>query len=229
MQIFSSSTFARYCPVCLSTVNTTGLCENCLSSITVLGHSCRICLAPMERQAGNICVRCSAGVPFNQVVALTRYTPPISDLICRLKYRRHIYLAKVLGILLADHIKKHRLSLPELLIVVPLHKKRIQQRGFNQSVEIARTVAARLNLKTDYRCIEKSKMTPLQTTLNSYQRRHNLKGAFRLHHPLSVKSVAVLDDVMTTGATVSEIALLLKSYGIPRVEAWVLARTAPPL
>ena len=227
MKIYSDSIFPRYCPVCLSTIDAIGLCRNCLSNLAHLGPSCRICLAPIEQQASNICIPCSAGVPFDQVVALTRYTPPISDLICRLKYCHHIYLAKILGMLLANHIKKHRQTLPELLMVVPLHKQRIRQRGFNQAVEIARTVSAELGLKTAYRCIEKSKTTPLQTTLNSQQRRNNLKGAFRLRHPVCAKSVAVIDDVMTTGATVSEIASLLKRNGVCRVEAWVTARTSP--
>ncbi len=227
MKIFSKSTFSKHCPVCLSAAERAGLCRNCLLSLIQPRHSCRICLVPLERQAGNICISCAAGVPFDQVISLARYTPPLSDLICRLKYHNHIHLAKVLGTLLANHIKKHQRTLPELLIAVPLHKQRIQQRGFNQAVEIARTVSAQLNLKTDYRCIEKSKKTPLQTTLNSHQRRNNLKGAFHLRHSVCTESVALLDDVMTTGATVSEIASLLKKEGVRRVEVWVLARTSP--
>ena len=227
MKIFSNDIFSGHCPVCLSAAERAGLCKNCLANLIQPRHRCRICLAPIERQAGNICIHCSAGVPFDQVVALARYTPPLSDLICRLKYRNHIHLAKVLGTLLANHIKKHQRTLPELLIAVPLHKQRIQQRGFNQAVEIARTVSAELNLKTDFRCIEKSKSTPLQTTLNSHQRRNNLKDAFRLKHSVCTKSVALLDDVMTTGATASEIASLLKKAGVRRVEVWVLARTSP--
>ena len=226
MKIFSNSIFSKHCPVCLSAAESAGLCRNCLSSLAQPKHSCRICLVPIERQAGNICVHCLKGVPFDQVTALARYTPPLSDLICRLKYRNHIHLAKILGTLLANHIKKQQRVLPKLLIAVPLHKKRIQQRGFNQAVEIARTVSAKLSLKTDYRCIEKSKTTPLQTTLNSNQRRNNLKGAFRLRHPVCTESVALLDDVMTTGATVSEISSLLKRAGVRRVEVWVLARTS---
>ena len=227
MKIFSKSIFSKHCPVCLSAIERKGLCKNCLSNLIQPRHSCRICLVPLERQAGNICISCAAGVSFDQVVALARYTPPLSDLICRLKYHNHIYLAKVLGTLLANHIKKHRRKLPELLITVPLHKQRIKQRGFNQAVEIARSVSAELNLKTDYRCIEKSKITPLQTTLNSHRRKNNLKGAFRLRRPVYAKSIALLDDVMTTGATVSEIASLLKKEGVHRVEVWVLARTSP--
>ena len=229
MNIFSDSIFPSYCPVCLTAVGTTGLCRNCLSSLVPVAPGCRICLAPIAQHEDSICVRCSAGVPFDRVYALTRYRPPLSDVICRLKYRGDINLAKILGTLLTDHLKKHNPTLPELLTTVPLHKSRIQQRGFNQAVEIARTVSAQLRIKADYRCIEKSKVTPLQTTLNSHQRRHNLKRAFRLHHPLYAKSVAVLDDVMTTGATVSEIASLLKTNGVSRVEVWVLARTAPSL
>ena len=229
MNIFNHSIFARHCPVCLATAGITGLCLNCLSNLVPAVSGCRICLAPDAQQENNLCVHCSAGVPFDRVYALSRYTPPISDLICKLKYHHHIHLAKLLGTLLASHLKKYHQALPELLITVPLHKKRIQQRGFNQAVEIARTVAAQLQLSTDYRCIKKSKMTPLQTTLNSHQRRHNLKGAFCLHHSLDAKSVAIIDDVMTTGATVSEIASLLKANGVPRVEVWVLARTSPSL
>lgn len=227
MKIFSNTVFPRYCPLCLSVVDAAGLCRRCLSSLTPLGPSCRICLAPVERQANNICIHCADGVSFDQVVALSRYKYPISDLICRLKYRRHIYLAQVLGTLLADQIKDRKHTLPELLIAVPLHKQRIRYRGFNQAIEIARTVSSRLNIKTDYRCVEKSKITPLQTTLNAHQRRYNLKGAFRLRRPIYAKSVAVLDDVMTTGATASEIASLLKENGVLRIEIWVAARTSP--
>ena len=228
MNLFGDAIFPDCCPACLSTTHVAGLCQNCLSSLPPLGPSCHKCLAPIDRQDKNICVRCAANVPFDQVLALTRYIPPISDLICKLKYRQHIYLAKALGTLLAAHVKKHCQTLPELLITVPLHKQRIQQRGFNQAVEIARTVSKQLNIKADYRCIEKTRTTPLQTTLNARQRQRNLKGAFSLRYPLYAKSVAILDDVMTTGATVSEIASLLKGGGVSRVEVWTLARTSPP-
>jgi len=168
------------------------------------------------------------GVPFDQVVALSSYAPPMSDLICRLKYHKQLDVAKVLGTLLADHVKLHHQTLPELLLAVPLHKTRLWQRGFNQSVEITRVLSKKLNLKANYQSLRKCKLTPLQTTLNARQRRLNLKGAFSLRAALAAKSVAVIDDVLTTGTTASEIAKLLKKNGVLRVEVWVLARTAPP-
>ena len=137
MKIFSTALFAKSCPLCLSAINDTVLCRRCLDSLPPLGYTCRICAAPIARHAGQICRHCAVGVPFDQVVALSSYAPPMSDLICRLKYHKQLDVAKVLGTLLADHVKLHHQTLPELLLAVPLHKTRLWQRGFNQSVEIA--------------------------------------------------------------------------------------------
>ena len=107
---------------------------------------------------------------------------------------------------------------------IPLHKTRYRQRGFNQSIEIARTVACELKLPVDLSSCQRYRNTPHQTSLPAKQRRKNLKNAFSLMKPIQVKHIAIIDDVMTTGSTVDELAALLKKAGASRVDVWACAR-----
>lgn len=215
----------RICPLCLAHADDSGLCKDCLSELPTFGHCCRICLAPLTPQAGAVCARCTAGVIYDRIRAVSPYIPPLSHLISQFKYRKELKLSKTLATLLATAVTQHNSRLPDLLLPVPLHRQRIRQRGFNQAVEIGRALSAQLKIPLDSACVCKVKKTPPQTALSKRQRQQNIKGAFRLRYVPEVKSVAIVDDVMTTGATVVEIASLLKRSGVQHVEAWVLART----
>jgi ComF family protein len=116
-------------------------------------------------------------------------------------------------------------DLPDLVIPVPLHPARLGERGFNQSLEIARLVTKRLELETDWRSVKRIRPTPPQTGLSEKERRRNLRAAFSISGDLRGRHVALLDDVITTGATLSELSRLLMRQGVERVDLWALART----
>jgi ComF family protein len=114
--------------------------------------------------------------------------------------------------------------LPDRIVPVPLHRSRYAQRGFNQAMEIARTVARELELPLDFSGCLRHRDTPHQTGLPAKQRRKNMKNAFSLVKPVDARHIALIDDVMTTGTTVHELAALYKKAGVGRVDVWVCAR-----
>lgn len=144
-------------------------------------------------------------------------------LITSLKFGAQYKNARLLGLLLAGRLKQTA-ERPDCILPVPLHKARYRQRGFNQAIEIARTVSKELQIPLDLTSCRRHSNTPHQTTLTAKQRRKNLKNAFSLIKPVQAQHIALLDDVMTTGSTVYELACLLKKAGVNRVDVWVCAR-----
>jgi len=135
-------------------------------------------------------------------------------------------LAPLLGSLLLEEIQDTQ---PITFIVpVPLSRKRLRERGFNQAVEIARPIARAARKPVELALLERARDTPPQFDLPWAERRRNVRGAFTATRTLIDATVAVVDDVMTTGATLDEIAATLKAAGAARVVNWVVARTLPP-
>lgn len=147
----------------------------------------------------------------------------IRYLIGNLKFSADYKNARLLGLLLADHLKQTA-ERPDLILPVPLHTARYRERGFNQSIEIARTVAQTLQTPLNLSCCKRHRDTPHQTQLAAKNRRKNLKNAFSVVKPIQVRHIAILDDVMTTGSTAHELAKVLKKAGASRVDVWVCAR-----
>ncbi len=116
----------------------------------------------------------------------------------------------------------------DFVIPVPLSYRRLRERGYNQAVELARPLAAAARAPLELELCERSRDAPPQTDLPWAERGRNVRGAFRCTRPLAGASIAVVDDVMTTGATLNEIASTLKASGAARVVNWVVARTSPP-
>jgi len=132
-----------------------------------------------------------------------------------------------LGDLLADHIGHYlsgREDKPQCILPVPLHKKRLRQRGFNQSIELARPVAKKTGLTLLLNHVVRVRETEAQTGLDAKQRRKNIRGAFECVKAMPYEYVAILDDVVTTGSTVNELARVLKKAGVKRVDVWSIAR-----
>ena len=159
-------------------------------------------------------------------MAAFSYAFPMDQLIQALKYQQRLAIAPVLGRALA-HASQAR-PRPDLLIPMPLHSRRLRQRGFNHATEIAREVAANLNLSLDLSVCERVRDTPPQVALAYEQRRRNVRDAFVCHGDVAGKRVALIDDVMTTGTSLDELAKTLMKAGALTVEAWVVARTLPP-
>lgn len=115
----------------------------------------------------------------------------------------------------------------DVMIPMPLHTQRLKERGFNQSLEIAKLLAKQSNIPLDYSSCTRTKYTPPQASLPLKARTKNIKGAFAVNGDLTGKRIAIVDDVMTTGASLNELAKTLKKAGAAHVECWVVARTLP--
>jgi ComF family protein len=171
-----------------------------------------------------LCGRCLSRNPaFDETIAPFIHQGAVRNLIGTLKFGTHYKNARLLGMLLSDHLK-HTAERPDLILPVPLHKARYRQRGFNQAIEIARTVAKELQIPLDLSSCERHRDTPHQTQLSAKKRRKNLKNAFSIIKPIHARHIAILDDVMTTGSTAHELAYVLKKAGVSRVDVWVCAR-----
>ena len=196
------------------------LCGPCTADLPALPECCPRCALPSP--AGAVCGRCLIHPPhFDGTLALWHYEFPCDRLIQALKYRARLALAGYFARTLASR------TLPEvnLIVPMPLHRKRLAERGFNQALEIARSVARRLRKPLEPRGVVRVRHTPPQTGLPYEERAKNVRGAFQCALDLSGTSVAVVDDVMTTGATLNEVARVLKRAGAARVENLVIART----
>lgn len=208
------------CQLCGAKSGPELLCAACAASLPVLPENCPVCALPSPR--GSACGACLASPPhFDATLALWLYEFPCDQLVQALKYRARLALAPFFGRSLA------RRPLPpcDLLIPMPLHPDRLAQRGFNQAVEIARVLAKQTGLALSPRGARRIKDTTPQAELPYEERAKNIRGAFACDVDLSGKRVAVLDDVMTTGATLDELAKVLKREGAIRVENLVIARS----
>jgi ComF family protein len=198
------------------------LCAACDAELPRLaGPRCPRCALDSPR--GEVCGRCLSEPPhYDATVAALAYEFPADALVHSLKFRGELVLAEHLGVILGQCIAGQDV---DSVIAVPLSADRLRSRGYNQAVEIARHVARR-SVELDL-CV-RERDTPAQMDLPYAERRRNVRGAFRCTRALPGASVAVVDDVMTTGATLDEIASVLKRAGAARVVNWVVARTFPP-
>ena len=201
------------------------LCAACRHELPSNERACVRCAEPLTTNALMLCGRCLRRPPrFDMAHCALRYTYPVDSLIQRLKYGGAIAPARVLGELLGDCIRGRATSLPEIAIPVPLAQQRFQERGFNQAIEIGRIVAARLQIPLQLDQVIRVRDTSEQAGLERKQRHKNVRGAFVLSRPLSARHIAIIDDVVTTGSTVNEVARVLKRAGARRVEVWAVAR-----
>lgn len=199
------------------------ICPACLADLPhyALPH-CPKCAIPSPD--GEVCGACLHHPPaYDHSLAAFSYVFPVNQLIPALKYHSRLAIAQVLGQHLAHAVAAR--PRPDLLIPMPLHPRRLRQRGFNHATEIAREVAADLNLSLELSICERVRDTPPQVALAYGQRRRNVRDAFVCHGDVAGKRVALIDDVMTTGTSLDELAKTLKKAGAGEVETWVVART----
>ena len=237
------------CLLCLaSVINHDGggsvLCEGCIGDLPQAGPACPRCAEPLKSlrplttapdlastPAGD-CSTCRTQAPaFERSVALWRYEYPLDSLIGAFKYRHQLALAQFFGEQLAQQVQRQiargALTRPDVLLAMPLHPRRLAERGFNQSLLVAQMVSRRLRLPLQRHGLQRVRHTPSQTGLPWQQRGANVESAFRCKDNVAGHHVAVVDDVMTTGSSLQEVARTLKLAGAIRVDNWVLARTAP--
>jgi len=198
------------------------LCAACAPEFPALPETCPRCALPSPTAA--VCGSCLNRPPyFDATLALWRYEFPCDRLVQALKYRARLALSGFF----ARNLASRHLPEVDLVVPMPLHPKRLAERGFNQALEIARGVARHLGRPIEPRGVLRVKDTLPQTELPYEERAKNVRGAFLCKLDLSGASVAVVDDVMTTGATLNELARALKRAGATRVENFVIARTVP--
>lgn len=202
------------------------LCKACFDVLPANHTCCYRCGLHFDMPilAPQLCGRCLNKAPgFDETYAPFLYDDRLRYLIGQLKFHQNYKHARLLGTLLARHLVQS-VELPECIIPVPLHRNRYRERGFNQSIEIARHLAQQLSLPLDLNSCIRNKDTKHQTKLPAKQRQKNMRRAFSVIHCLNYQHVAIVDDVMTTGATASSLAHALKEHGVSRVEVWVCAR-----
>jgi ComF family protein len=158
------------------------------------------------------------------------YAYPVDRLITRAKFQSRAECAFALGELLGVYLRAAHigggLALPDAIVPVPLHRDRLARRGFNQAAEVARPIARAFRVPLLLRGCTRPLNTVEQTTLTGTARRANIRGAFRAQVDMVGASVAIVDDVLTTGSTANELAKTLRIAGAVAVEVWVVARSA---
>jgi len=214
------------CLLCGTLVQGQVLCSACEQDIPKNQRSCNKCALPLATSAPDlICGQCQQHQPnYDSTYSFALYAPPLDRMLQQLKFHQKLYFAKLLGELMADDIQARRLTMPDLLIPVPLHTQRLRQRGYNQALELARPIASRLALPFELHHCDRHKPTCEQTGLPAHKRQFNMVGAFRVSANLRNMHVTIIDDVMTTGATVNELAKQLRKAGARRIDVWVCAR-----
>ncbi|MDB5760371.1 MAG: putative amidophosphoribosyltransferase [Burkholderia sp.] len=187
-------------------------------------------LLPAGSGGASVCGNCLRRPPaFDATVVVTDYEAPLDQLVLDLKFGAQLALAPLFGKLLAQAVRQQLDAWPALLAPVPLGRRRLAERGFNQALEIGRTLARELGLPLQARLLERCRDTAPQTLLAPGERRANLRLAFALPAAsldrVRGRHIGIIDDVITTGVTLDEVAATLKRAGAVRVSCLAFART----
>ena len=223
-EIFNSI-FPHVCVLCSQKTNREmDLCQSCENDLDHIENPCEVCGRHLPQET-TICGQCLKEKPyFDQTTAPLSYEMPTTKFITGLKFQHRLINAKILGTLLSKQLSCS--EKPEVIIPVPLHKKRLRKRGFNQAVEIAKVVSKKLNIPIDRFNCGRIRNTEPQTLIKAKFRRRNVRNAFRVNPDFKATHVAIVDDVLTTGNTVNELARALKKSGVKKVSVWSAARTS---
>ncbi len=207
--------------------NGVDLCADCAAELPRNRSCCARCALPLAASAG-LCGGCQRHAPpWDAAWAPFRYGWPLDRLEARFKFGRDLAAGRALATLWQR--EGMPLPMPGLLLPVPLHRIRLRQRGYNQALELAKPLARHLGIPLRHDVLLRRRGTAAQTELDAVARRRNVRGAFALRAGIALPAhVAILDDVMTTGATLAECARVLRHAGVQRVDVWALARAPSP-
>lgn len=227
---------------CLFCDNTTSdpslLCNACIADLPWNTHRCKNCSLPFSPVLNStlnlLCGEClKTPAPFDRVLSPFRYEFPLDRALHQFKYQGKRYWQRSFTALMEAFVHFHYTThatqaKPEALIPVPLHRDRLRERGFNQAGLLASGLSRNMKIPVDKNWLHKTRSTETQVSLNKSDRMKNLRGAFVVHGTRNYQHVALIDDVVTTRATIETLAKLLKRQGVQTVDVWCLARTAKP-
>ena len=213
------------CVLC-GNMSSNGLwCEPCDAAMPYLDMPlCPVCALPTP--CGEVCGHCLQTQPaYRHTQASFGYQFPVDRLIQAMKYQEQLALPGIFAEKLLARIEKTHL--PDYLIPMPLHPAKLKRRGFNQALLIAKPLAKALNIPLLSNACHRLRDTPSQTDLPWSERSKNVKDAFSCEMDLTGKHIALIDDVITTGASLNELARAVQNCGAADIRAWVVARTLP--
>ena len=232
--------FPGRCILCLAPSHRRmDLCHACEADLPKVLSPCQQCgLEVLGRAPGreHLCATCLVNPPpFDRSFSAFKYASPVRQLITEFKQRRQLAVGEVLSQVLASRFQRllsgpvhQHQATPDILIPMPLHPSRLKSRGFNQAEMIANIVSRQTSIACDTRRCRRVKQTEDQKGLTAADRHTNIKGAFTVVQPLHAEYVIIVDDVMTTAATVSELARCLRQAGAGAIDVLTLARTPAP-
>lgn len=219
------------CWICYQPLNylSHGICSLCFHKLLDKPMSCSRCGLPIDSEL-SICTVChNHPPPWQHLIAVTNYQPPLSQLIYRFKYNKQQQIGHILArLMLLTWLKQRHLTglrRPNRLISVPLHHNRKWIRGFNQADLLAFWLAKWLTCQWRADTLIRTKSTPFQACLSINERKENVKNAFICQERMYGQHVAIIDDVVTTGNTVKEICQLLINEGVASIQVWCICRT----
>ncbi len=215
--------FQSPCIICQNPATKIGLCTTCIEQWPVNISPCIVCGEPETLAVNQICGRCLSDPPdFDSCLTGALYDPVTAFLVKRLKYNGQLSIAP----LLADmfHHQHSSVELPEALIPMPLHWVRTWRRGFNQAGLIANSLSRQYGIPCWAKGITRTRRTQALEGKTKIERQKILRGVFKVT-TVPFAHVAIVDDVMTTGASAESLALALKTSGVERVDIWVMTRT----
>ena len=215
---------AQDCLLCASSDAKNVLCNACADDLPRLPQpACLRCALPLPN--GEICGHCLSKPPHHDAAfAAFSYEFPLDKLVQAFKYAHRLALGDYFGQQLVQRIKA---PAADLIIPLPLHPERLRQRGFNQALELARPVSKAWKLPIDTTCCRRTRNTPAQADLPWSERVKNIQGAFQCSTDLTGKRIILVDDVMTTGASLNECCRTLKLHGAAAITLLVVARALP--
>jgi len=231
-----SNLFPSRCILCNKTISVSvanldiEICEACYYAQPFNNSCCTRCALPLAEgvSENTLCGRCIQQLPeYHYAHSIFRYEDDIVRLVHKLKFSEKITYARSIGEVLFSAFKSNevlRVEKPDCLLPVPLHTSRLRQRGFNQSIEIARVISEKCNIPMECNSVIRQRNTVSQTSLKARERQRNISDAFSVASDLCGKHVLIIDDVVTTGSTVNELARLLKKNHIERVGVLSVAR-----
>ena len=220
---FIRNWLAQDCILCGALSGAHLVCPACYADLPRHPVACPVCAAP---GVGQVCGTCLQHPPaFERTYAALDYTFPVDKLIQAYKYHHQLALARLFGALLSRAVRQQ--PRPDAILPMPLHPARLRERGFNQATEIAKFVGKELRLPLAAHRADRIVNTASQATLDWAARKKNMRGAFACKAPVHGLHLALVDDVMTSGATLDALSKTLKQAGAREISIWVVARALP--